>query len=69
MAWWNRKSITIPESEKRELEEMQRESERQKVEARSLLADAKVIGDKCRQSRQRNHYRLVLDSIFEGGNS
>lgn len=47
---------------------MQRASEEQKVEARSLLADARVIGEKCRESRKRNHYRLVLDSIFEGGN-
>jgi len=47
---------------------MQRAAEEQKVEARSLLEDARIIGEKCRESRRRNHYRLVLDQIFEGGN-
>lgn len=68
MAWWSRKSVTIPEHEKQELEQMQRAAEEQKVEARSLLEDARIIGEKCRESRRRNHYRLVLDQIFEGGN-
>jgi hypothetical protein len=69
MAWWNRRSISIPEEDKRELEMVQREAAEQQREARSLLADAKILGEKCRESRRRNHYRLVLDQIFEGGRS
>lgn len=68
MAWWNRKSISIPEEDKAELARVQHEADAQKAEARSLLADARIIGEKCRASRKRNHYRLVLDQIFEGGN-
>jgi hypothetical protein len=68
MAWWSKNSsIRVSEADKQELELVSRAAEMQKVEARSLLADAKIIGDKCRESRRRNHYRLVLDSIFEGG--
>jgi hypothetical protein len=67
VAWWSNRQIRIPEADKRELESVQREAAAQKVEARSLLADARIIGEKCRESRKRNHYRLVLDQIFEGG--
>lgn len=68
MAWiLNKRSITITDEDKRELEAVTEEAARQKTEARSLLADARIIGEKCRRSRERNHYRLVLDQIFEGG--
>jgi len=64
---WSRRFFHIPEEEKRELEAVQRQAAEQQAEARSLLNDARIIGEKCRQSRRRNHYRLMLDEIFEGG--
>jgi hypothetical protein len=53
--------------EKEELRAMQEETSRQQEEARGLLHEAKTTGAKLAASRQRNHYRLLLDEIL-GGN-
>jgi hypothetical protein len=53
--------------EKEELAAMQEETSRQRDEATILLHEARTTGARLAASRQRNHYRLLLDEIL-GGN-
>ena len=57
----------VPAHEKEELRLMQEETSRQKSEATGLLHEARITGQKLAASRQRNHYRIILDEIL-GGN-
>jgi len=59
----------VPEHEKEELRVMQDESKHQTSEAQRLLADARSTAAKLAASRQRNHYRLLLDEILGGHSS
>lgn len=64
--WINRFRAKVPEHEKEELRLMQEETDRQKHEATGLLHDARTTARKLAVSRQRNHYRIILDEILGG---
>jgi hypothetical protein len=59
----------IDESEREQLRSMQEETSRQHEEARGLLHEAKTTASRLAASRQRNHYRLLLDEILGGHSS
>lgn len=64
--WIARFRARVPDHEKEELRLMQEETGRQKAEATGLLHEARVTGQKLAASRQRNHYRIILDEILGG---
>jgi hypothetical protein len=65
--WLSKFRAKVPAHEKEELRLMQEETSRQKSEATGLLHEARLTGQKLAASRQRNHYRIILDEIL-GGN-
>ena len=64
----NRLRFSKAETHEREQEinEVQRESVRQRNEALSLLGMARVTGEVLRESRKRNHYGMLLNDVFNG---
>jgi hypothetical protein len=65
--WLSKFRAKVPAHETDELRLMQEETSRQKSEATGLLHEARLTGQKLAASRQRNHYRIILDEIL-GGN-
>lgn len=65
MPKWLRR-IRVPETEKQELATMKMETERQAVEAKGLLADARQTAARVRRARRRDTYNASLDDIFGG---
>jgi hypothetical protein len=67
--WFRKAHPVVPPEEKEQLRAMQESSTRQQEEARGLLYEARLTGQKLAASRQRNHYRLILDDILGGKSS
>jgi hypothetical protein len=65
MPKWLRR-IRVPEGDKQELQDMKMETERQAVEAKGLLADARLTAERVRRARGRDTYTASLDQIFGG---
>lgn len=64
--WINKFRAKVSDVEKAELAAMQEETSRQKEEAHGLLHQARATGRALAESRQRNHYRIILDEILGG---
>ena len=56
----------VDDTEKAELLQMQQETATQREQAHGLLHEARITGAKLAASRQRNHYRILLDEILGG---
>jgi hypothetical protein len=64
--WFNRLRPKVSPEDKAALAAMQQDTARQKEEAHGLLHQARTTGQMLAASRQRNHYRIILDEILGG---